>query len=113
MSLDELKKRISSIKTTSKITNAMKLVAASKIIKQKEGYPVYTIRNQLYIRALSIILKGNYLLVLKILFESFSIWFFLLHILYKYNNKNYLHLRTVGHGNSLNLNIRNSSYVFS
>ncbi len=38
MSLDELKKRISSIKTTSKITNAMKLVAASKIIKQKAIY---------------------------------------------------------------------------
>lgn len=35
MSLDSIKKRRDSIKTTSKITNAMKLVASSKIAKQK------------------------------------------------------------------------------
>ena len=38
MSLDSTKKRISSVKTTSKITNAMKLVASSKIAKQKAVY---------------------------------------------------------------------------
>lgn len=38
MSLDSTKKRINTIKTTSKITNAMKLVASSKITKQKALY---------------------------------------------------------------------------
>lgn len=38
MSLESIKNRISSIQTTSKITNAMKLVAASKLNRQKKTY---------------------------------------------------------------------------
>ncbi|MGL4950417.1 MAG: ATP synthase F1 subunit gamma [Mycoplasma sp.] len=38
MSLDSLKKRITSVKTTSKITNAMKLMASGKLQKQKANF---------------------------------------------------------------------------
>jgi len=38
MSLSSIKRRISSIETTSKITNAMKLVASSKLLKQRKVY---------------------------------------------------------------------------
>ena len=36
-SLDDLKKRISSVKSTQKITKAMKMVAAAKLRKAQEG----------------------------------------------------------------------------
>ena len=36
-SLDDLKKRISSVKSTQKITKAMKMVAAAKLRRAQEG----------------------------------------------------------------------------
>ena len=36
-SLDDLKKRISSVKSTQKITKAMKMVAAAKLTKAQEN----------------------------------------------------------------------------
>ena len=38
MSLNQIKRKIGSIKTTSKITNAMKLVSNAKLVKQKKEY---------------------------------------------------------------------------
>ncbi len=38
MSLNQIKRKISSIKTTSKITNAMKLVSNAKLVKQRKQY---------------------------------------------------------------------------